>query len=69
MFVTYHPGYVVDIGAGHRFPMQKYGLVCERLLAEGTLSAEWVAAPQPVATEDLLLCTRATTSRDSSPAT
>ena len=55
MFVTYHPGYVVDIGAGHRFPMQKYGLVCERLLAEGTLSAEWVAAPQPVATEDLLL--------------
>ena len=55
MRVTYHPGYVVDIGAGHRFPMQKYGLVYERLLAEGTLSAEWVAAPQPVATEDLLL--------------
>jgi acetoin utilization deacetylase AcuC-like enzyme len=55
MRVTYHPGYVVDIGAGHRFPMQKYGLVYECLLAEGTLSAEWVAAPQPVATEDLLL--------------
>ena len=55
MFVIYHPGYVVDIGAGHRFPMQKYGLVYECLLAEGTLSAEWVTAPQPVATEDLLL--------------
>ena len=40
MLVTYHPGYVVDIGVGHRFPMQKYGLVYERLLAEGTLGPE-----------------------------
>ena len=55
MFVAYHPGYVVDIGAGHRFPMQKYGLVYERLIDEGTLGAEQVVAPQPVAAEDLLL--------------
>ena len=55
MFVTYHPGYVVDIGAGHRFPMQKYGLVYERLRAEGTLALAQVVAPQPVATDDLLL--------------
>ena len=55
MFVTYHPGYVVDIGAGHRFPIQKYGLVCARLLAEGTLASEQIVAPQPVATDDLLL--------------
>lgn len=55
MFVAYHPGYVVDIGAGHRFPMQKYGLVCERLVAEGTLAPEQIVAPQPVATDDLLL--------------
>lgn len=55
MFVAYHPGYVVDIGAGHRFPMPKYGLVYERLLAEGILSTAQVVAPQPVAPEDLLL--------------
>lgn len=55
MFVAYHPGYVVDVGAGHRFPMQKYGLVYERLLAEGTLAPAQIVAPRPVATEDLLL--------------
>ena len=55
MYVTYHPDYVTDIGAGHRFPMQKYRLVYERLLAEGTLSPEQVVAPAPVATQDLLL--------------
>ena len=55
MFVAYHPGYVVDIGAGHRFPMPKYGLVYERLLAEGTLAPDQIAVPQPVATDDLLL--------------
>ena len=55
MFVTYHPGYVIDIGAGHRFPMQKYGLVYERLIDEGTLGPEQVVAPQPVAADDLLL--------------
>jgi len=38
MFVLYHPGYVVDLGPQHRFPMQKYGLVYERLLTEGTLA-------------------------------
>ncbi len=27
MFVAYHSDYVVDIGAGHRFPMRKYGFV------------------------------------------
>ena len=55
MFVTYHPGYDVDIGAGHRFPMQKYRLVYERLLAEGTLTPGNIVAPPPVTTEDLLL--------------
>ena len=55
MYVTYHPGYVTDIGAAHRFPMQKYHLVYERLLAERTLTPEQVVAPAPVTTEDLLL--------------
>ena len=55
MYVAYHPGYVTDIGAGHRFPMQKYRLVYERLLAEGTLSPQQVVAPAPAAAQDLLL--------------
>jgi acetoin utilization deacetylase AcuC-like enzyme len=55
MFVTYHPGYVVDIGAAHRFPMQKYGLVYQTLLAEGSLRQEQVLQPEPATVTDLLL--------------
>jgi acetoin utilization deacetylase AcuC-like enzyme len=55
MFVAYHPDYVVDIGVGHRFPMQKYGLVYTQLMAEGTVCAERVVQPTPVTMADLLL--------------
>jgi acetoin utilization deacetylase AcuC-like enzyme len=55
MFVLYHPDYVVDIGPQHRFPMRKYGLVYERLRAEGTLAGVQVLQPEPVAVEDLWL--------------
>ena len=55
MFVAYHPDYVVDIGDGHRFPMQKYGLVYERLMAEGTIGAEQVVTPEPASVASLLL--------------
>jgi acetoin utilization deacetylase AcuC-like enzyme len=55
MFLTYHPDYVVDIGARHRFPMQKYGLVYHQLLSEGWLAACQLLQPSPVATTDLLL--------------
>jgi acetoin utilization deacetylase AcuC-like enzyme len=55
MFIIYHSGYTVDIGPSHRFPMQKYGLVYERLLAEGTLARAQVIQPDPVAIADLLL--------------
>ena len=55
MFVTYHPDYVIDIGADHRFPIQKYGLVYQCLTAEGTLHAAHVLQPTPVAIDDLLL--------------
>ncbi len=55
MFVTYHPDYVVNIGAGHRFPMQKYGLVYEQLTREGTIHRERVLVPASVDIPDLLL--------------
>jgi acetoin utilization deacetylase AcuC-like enzyme len=55
MFVVYHPGYTVDIGPNHRFPMQKYRLVYERLLAEGTLALAHILQPDLAAMADLLL--------------
>ena len=55
MFVTYHSDYVVHLGETHRFPMQKYGLVYARLIAEGTLQPEQVMQPEPVDPETLLL--------------
>src|SRR2546425_6077124 len=55
MFVVYHPGYTVDIGPNHRFPMQKYRLVYEHLLAEGTLAQAHVIQPDLAAIADLLL--------------
>jgi acetoin utilization deacetylase AcuC-like enzyme len=58
MFVAYHPGYVVDIGDGHRFPMRKYGLVYERLQREGTLRHAHLLRPSPATVADLLLVHR-----------
>src|SRR5215510_13268139 len=55
MFVVYHPGYTVDIGPNHRFPMQKYRLVYERLLAEDTLAQAQIMQPDLAAMADLLL--------------
>jgi acetoin utilization deacetylase AcuC-like enzyme len=55
MFVLYHPGYVVDIGAAHRFPIQKYSLVYQTLLAEGSLQPGQVLQPALATVADLLL--------------
>lgn len=53
--VVYHPGYTVDIGVGHRFPMAKYRLVYERLASEGTLAQAQVITPEPATVADLRL--------------
>lgn len=53
--IYYSPYYYADIGEGHVFPIRKFELVRDRLLAEGSLSAEEVAAPRPATVEDLLL--------------
>ncbi len=69
MFVSYAPGYFVDIGDAHVFPMRKFPLVYERLLAERILTPEEVVAPTPAREEDILLAhtrdywTRLTTGR------
>jgi acetoin utilization deacetylase AcuC-like enzyme len=36
---THHPAYVAkDVPEGHRFPMQKFGLLAERLIADGLVA-------------------------------
>lgn len=53
--IYYSPYYYADIGEGHVFPIKKFELVRDRLLAEGTLAADELVEPQPVAVDDLLL--------------
>lgn len=53
--IYYSPYYYADIGEGHVFPIRKFGLVRDRLLAEATLSADEIVEPEPAAAEDLLL--------------
>ncbi|HYP53838.1 MAG TPA: histone deacetylase [Pyrinomonadaceae bacterium] len=55
MRVSYTPRYYADIGEGHVFPIRKFELVRDRLLAEGTLLPEDIVEPQPAPVEDVLL--------------
>lgn len=55
MFAAYAPGYFVDLGDGHIFPMRKYPLVHAALTAEGTLPRDRVLEPREASTADLLL--------------
>ena len=45
--------YIAPLG-NHSYPMDKYRLVPERLLAEGILTPEEIVEPQPIALEDIL---------------
>lgn len=55
MFVSYAPGYFVEIGDTHVFPMRKFPLVHERLTGEGTLAPSDVVAPERARPEDIML--------------
>jgi acetoin utilization deacetylase AcuC-like enzyme len=48
MKCSYHPSYQVALPQGHPFPMSKYPLLKERLLAEGILAAEDILQPEPL---------------------
>ncbi|MBC7922957.1 MAG: histone deacetylase [Ferruginibacter sp.] len=52
--VAWLPVYAHPLPAGHRFPMEKYSLLPEQLLYEGTLTPENLFAPDPVAEADIL---------------
>ena len=55
MQVFYTPRYYADIGDGHIFPIRKFELVRDRLLAEGTLHADELREPLPATIEQVLL--------------
>lgn len=55
MQVFYTPRYYASIGEGHVFPIRKFELVRERLLAEGTLDPSEIIEPFPAPLEDVLL--------------
>jgi acetoin utilization deacetylase AcuC-like enzyme len=55
MQVFYTPHYYAEIGEGHVFPIRKFELVRDRLLAEGTLEPPELVEPSPASLEDVLL--------------
>jgi acetoin utilization deacetylase AcuC-like enzyme len=55
MQVFYTPRYYAEIGNGHIFPIRKFELVRDRLLAEGSLHPDELLEPQPAAIEQVRL--------------
>ncbi|HEY0319424.1 MAG TPA: histone deacetylase [Pyrinomonadaceae bacterium] len=55
MRISYTSRYYADIGEGHVFPIRKFELVRDLLLAEGTLQPSDIVEPEPATLEDVLL--------------
>jgi acetoin utilization deacetylase AcuC-like enzyme len=55
MKCVYHPSYQVALPPGHPFPMSKYLLLKDQLLAEGILAADDILQPEPLDDETLKL--------------
>lgn len=55
MQVFYSPRYYADIGQGHIFPIRKFELVRDRLLAAGALHPHEIVEPSPAALDQVLL--------------
>jgi acetoin utilization deacetylase AcuC-like enzyme len=55
MRCAYHPDYFVALPPSHPFPMAKYPLLLERLLADGTVAAGDLIEPAPASLDDLSL--------------
>ncbi|MGD9630479.1 MAG: histone deacetylase [Pyrinomonadaceae bacterium] len=53
--IFYSPYYYADIGEGHVFPIRKFELVRDKLIAEGTLLPDEVQEPESASVADLLL--------------
>ena len=55
MKCSYHPGYQVPLPPGHPFPISKYPLLKDRLLADDVLCARDIVEPEPIDRETLAL--------------
>jgi acetoin utilization deacetylase AcuC-like enzyme len=55
MKCSYHPGYQVTLSPGHPFPMSKFPLLKDQLLAEGVLAPCDIVQPEPIEREALEL--------------
>ncbi len=55
MKCSYHPGYHVALPIAHPFPISKYLLLKDQLLAEGVLAAADLVEPEPVGLDALEL--------------
>jgi acetoin utilization deacetylase AcuC-like enzyme len=53
--IAYSPVYKYDLPEGHRFPMEKYELVPEQLLYEGTVKEDQFFYPGKISEETILL--------------
>ncbi|MDB4161105.1 histone deacetylase [Bacteroidia bacterium] len=53
--IAYSPIYKYDLPAGHRFPMDKYELLPQQLLHEGTITEDNFFHPEPITDEQILL--------------
>ncbi|AFY70724.1 Histone deacetylase [Thalassoporum mexicanum PCC 7367] len=45
--IVYHPNYVAPLPAGHRFPMPKFGLLRDQLIADRVATIDQFHAPEP----------------------
>jgi len=53
--IFYSPYYYADIGENHVFPIKKFELVRDKLLAEGTLQISEIVEPEAARIDDVLL--------------
>lgn len=49
--IVYHPDYVTPLPPGHRFPMSKFGQLCELLIADNIVTREQLYIPDIPPTE------------------
>ena len=55
MYALYSDHYTIELPSHHTFPIGKYRLIREQLLAEGTLSPDELLEPTPAAATDVRL--------------
>jgi acetoin utilization deacetylase AcuC-like enzyme len=55
LYIAWSPTYRYTLPEGHRFPMEKYDILPEQLLYEGTIAPGNIFEPAPLCDRDILL--------------